>query len=929
MKQLFFSILFLFSALFANAAALHKLSMDAMDWDVDNVVYWQWIGKSLNNLASGGYVSSRTVESDQPFTAQITLIPKEKLNREAAEASLVLRDGKNRNAWHLTLRDDGKNRTLQLSLRAGRQTVKLPVTTEHDKAFRWNYNVPYTLTLTLEHGKAIGTVSDKQEKLLCKVTADAGKQGDFPVRAAVHATTFRCTFRDPGVSRLQYLPEDLSLPPQTFTAKHRYRSPRNVSRQFSGSATGFFHISKDPSGQYWFIDPDGKALFLCGVDGLTYAGRHCELLGYSPYLKNVQKIFGNSREKWGQHTLAQLNDWGFNYAGTCEPIFRTKLPFSFNLMIGSSFASFGDDYDLTPYRGRVGTAMPNPFHPRFAEWCKRRFIAKLGSEISNPYLVGYFSDNEMRWLGNSRNPDGSGLFDDVMKKHARHSAKQALIRFLAERYQKNITAFNQEWNLNLHRFSELEKLSYLPHHTPAQLLVKQDFLTLIADTYFSTVRTTIREIDPNHLFLGCRFAGIRSNHERVWRSTGKFCDVVSFNQYPIADLECMELYVDDRPLPEAFSRIHNWSGRPLMITEWAFLGLDSGLPCTHGAGHRLLTQRERSAAAELFYRTTLSLPFMAGINWYEYGDDPKLGVRKNFPENSNYGLVNVMNEPYAELTSMFRTVNTDIDGARREKPRKLSPPNGGALYKKLTAGDGKNIISTPDQNGITVSNGKIMLQYRKDGRRIHYFRNGKKVGEISFLLRYQQSSGKHAWPHADTISGVRTRRLRQSTELSFTASGKTEKGHFQLAARLLLPDQGDHVISEVLSLHNQSPSILNVHGIYFTVFPAFQAETRENFPRVGLNLYRKWAAWYGDGDFYLGAASGVTRVHFLFYQDNEGAGIHPDGYHPLTARLSPGELLNMEHPCYIFIFSGYGDYQRHARKLIAADLQSSTGKETK
>ena len=42
-----------------------------------------------------------------------------------------------------------------------------------------------------------------------------------------------------------------------------------------------------------------------------------------------------------------------------------------------------------------------------------------------------------------------------------------------------------------------------------------------------------------------------------------------------------------------------------------------------------------------------------------------------------------------------------------------------------------------------------------------------------------------------------------------------------------------------------------------------------------------------------------------------------------------GESLNMKHPCYIFIFSGYGDYQRHARKLIAADLQSSTGKEIK
>ena len=44
----------------ADSAKLHNLSMDAMDWDIDSVVYWRWIGKSLHNLASGGYVSSRT-----------------------------------------------------------------------------------------------------------------------------------------------------------------------------------------------------------------------------------------------------------------------------------------------------------------------------------------------------------------------------------------------------------------------------------------------------------------------------------------------------------------------------------------------------------------------------------------------------------------------------------------------------------------------------------------------------------------------------------------------------------------------------------------------------------------------------------------------------------------------------------------------------
>ena len=671
-------------------------------------------------------------------------------------------------------------------------------------------------------------------------------------------------------------------------------------------------------------------MFLCGVDNLTYAGRPCEALGYSPYLRNVRRIFGNSRERWGEHTLGLLNDWGFNYAGTCERIFRTQLPFSFNLMIGSSFAAFGDEYDLTPYRGRVGTAMPNPFHPRFGEWSRRRFLEQIGTEISNPYFVGYFCDNELQWLGSTRNPDGSGLFDNVIGKRSGHSAKNALVKFIEAHYRNRIDLFNREWKLQLKSFDEILSMRKLPHRTPAQLLIKQKFLSHVAETYFSTIRKAIREIDPNHLFLGCRFAGISSNHKRIWQAAGKYCDVVSFNQYPIADLDRRQLWIDDRDLSEAFEQIHRWSGRPLMITEWAFLGLDSGLPCQYGAGHRLDTQKDRTAAAELFLRTTMTMPYMVGLNWYKHGDDPKLGIRRNFPENSNYGLVNVKNEPYMELTSMFRRVHSNIDEARRIKPEKRSLPSKGIVYNTLSSASSeertRSIPSPLFTSGNEIGNRSIMLRYKEGYPRVAYFRGKEKIGEITFLLRYQKKNGKTDWVYLSRLSDLKIKRLAKSAELSLTGEGRSEDGIFRFSLRFLLPETGSHVIAEVLSVRNEGKTPLRMRGIYFSVFPAFSPEIRENPPLVGLNLYRKWAAWHRADGLGLGAASGITRVHFCFYRSSNGV-LHPDGYHPLVRTLLPGETWEMPEPCYVFVFSGKEDPETCAKKLIAQDLRAESGTE--
>ena len=66
------------------------------------------------------------------------------------------------------------------------------------------------------------------------------------------------------------------------------------------------------------------------------------------------------------------------------------------------------------------------------------------------------------------------------------------------------------------------------------------FVHAFARHYFTVVRDTLKKYDPNHLYLGCRFAGYTP--EAV-RAAAEVCDVVSFNVYqPRLDAEGVGLH---------------------------------------------------------------------------------------------------------------------------------------------------------------------------------------------------------------------------------------------------------------------------------------------------------------------------------------------------------------------------------------------------
>ena len=264
--------------------------------------------------------------------------------------------------------------------------------------------------------------------------------------------------------------------------------------------------------------------------------------------------------------------------------------------------------------------------------------APLRDEAS---VMGYFFDNELAW--GAGGASATGMFDAVAKMPPENPARQALDAFLAER--------------NLGGGAAL-KGGEIPQET------KVEFLRLAARRYFGTIAEAIRRHDPNHLLLGARFAGLGSAHRVVWEEAGMFCDILTFNSYPWADLGENVVYLssrDDTRAADAYALRHSWAGRPLMVTEWSFPTLDSGLPCACGAGQRFRTQAERARASELYARTLMALPFMVGFDYFMWVDEPARGISFKFPEDSNYGLVNERGEPYREITEMFARVNRDGD----------------------------------------------------------------------------------------------------------------------------------------------------------------------------------------------------------------------------------------------------------------------------
>jgi hypothetical protein len=393
------------------------------------------------------------------------------------------------------------------------------------------------------------------------------------------------------------------------------------------------------SGVWWFVSPSDHLMLSAGVDNISYHGDEIHGTAVHPYFDYVSKIYAN-QNVWAAAELSRLRLWGFNTIGAwSDPVLWNRgMPYTVILDIATrSGANWLTGVPVDVYSSR--------FTRTAAEIAKR----ECAPRAHDPYLLGYFSDNELRW-----GPDWRGkqnMLAMYLSLPESSPGRQHAIAFLKKKYSGRIQSLNGAWRVHASSFGNIPSQA----DTHAYQADSAEFLEMVADRYFQVCARAIHEADPNHLYLGAKFAGLPP--EPVLRAS-HFADVVSVDIYEF----------DPRPMVR---RIFEAAHRPVLVAEFAFRAEDSGLPNSKGAGPKVPDQIARARAYRNYITLLEGLPEAVGYHWFEWCDEPKQGRFDG--ENSNYGLVNIHDQPYRKFVAAVEAANREALDVHEALMKKANP----------------------------------------------------------------------------------------------------------------------------------------------------------------------------------------------------------------------------------------------------------------
>lgn len=427
------------------------------------------------------------------------------------------------------------------------------------------------------------------------------------------------------------------------------------------TATGFFRVEKH-QGKWWFVDPEGRLFWSHGIDCVRdgnattpitdrkhwfaelpqpdspfakfygqgnwaplgyYQGKQYETYNFAT--ANLLRKYG---ETWPQEfrdmAHRRLRSWGMNTIGNWSDsaiYLMRKTPYTATAGISGK-----------PLAGSAGYwgKFIDVFDPEFAENARRALAQQKNQSAGDPWCIGYFIDNEQSW------GDELSLAAAALGSPADQPAKQAFVADLKQKYE-TIERLNAAWNTQHASWDVLLQTTASPDQTKAHDDLAA-FTTKMAERYFEVCRAAVKEIAPNQLYLGCRFAW---TNELAIRAAGKFCDVVSFNRY--------QTNVADRRLPPGVDK-------PVLIGEFHFGALDRGM--FHTGLVVTADQNERAAAYKTYVRSALKNPCIIGTHWFQFGDQATTG--RGDGENFQIGFLDVCDTPYAETIQACREVGRDM-----------------------------------------------------------------------------------------------------------------------------------------------------------------------------------------------------------------------------------------------------------------------------
>ena len=444
-------------------------------------------------------------------------------------------------------------------------------------------------------------------------------------------------------------------------------------------ATGYFRTTHR-DGRWWLITPSGHLFFSLGMNAVSFDEgtviEHRERMfqwlpasqdslhthygvsnSKSPiglkikfaqgrtfqfYTANLERKYGRDWQvRWRSITLARLRAWGFNTIGNwSDPrLYQDRrMPFTVTLHVEGVTADIptGTDY---------WNRMIDPFDPSFGEAVDHS-AQNAVQYRDDPWCLGYFVDNELSWGESGDDRKRYGLAVGALSLGATSPAKQFFVGQIRKRYA-SIEEFNNAWNARVAGWRQLLEEPFHPNGGFSEAM-RDDmrvFLRTLARRYFQTIRNALQKYDPNHLYLGSRFAWYTP--ESV-EACAEFCDVLSFNIYQPRVEHAQWQFLDHL-------------GKPVIVGEFHMGAIDRGM--FHFGLVGTPNQSARAASFMTYVRSVLDNPVFVGCHYFKYNDEPLTG-RPADGENYGIGFTTVVDGVYPEMIEAAKIVSAEVYQSR-------------------------------------------------------------------------------------------------------------------------------------------------------------------------------------------------------------------------------------------------------------------------
>lgn len=414
--------------------------------------------------------------------------------------------------------------------------------------------------------------------------------------------------------------------------------------------TGFFALEKDDK-RFWLKDPDGYAFISCGLDCVGVDG-DCNLTGiesfcdylpekstpgwflpeksdecfFSWHKYNLYRTFGdNWYEAWTRITKRRLIEWGENTVACWSDmrfIKNSRLPYV-HIMNG-----------FPRTKTNIFRDFPDVFSPEYKD-ASRKWANQLDELKDDKNMIGYFMSNEPHWAFS----DNLNIAAVTLESEEHFHSKDFAINFLKNRYE-SIDNLNCAWNKDFASFDDL----YNPCDKESlNKTAWNDLMEISAEMVREFIKVpalAIKEVDPNHLNLGMRYAWVAN---KTVTSGCEYFDVFSFNCYRHDPYSSIQNIVD-------------LVNMPVMIGEFHFGALDRGLDAT--GIQAVASQEDRAKAYRYYMHRAASHPYCLGAHYFTLNDQGYLGRFDG--ENYQIGFVDVCNREYPEIVESAKKTNREV-----------------------------------------------------------------------------------------------------------------------------------------------------------------------------------------------------------------------------------------------------------------------------